>query len=286
MFNLGFTIFRECLEASILIGIITASLSSVQNFRIYLISGIILGVCSASFAAFFAKSLLVTYALGDDILYIIIISLTIIVLIWTVVWVQDYGRLLKQKIAKFTTYSNQDTLNTEVILSFISKIGVIAVIASTIFRETVEIILFAYGMASSHKLTTTAYIISLLIGSISGVTFGYATYKGLLQIKPKYLFKIISIILTLITSALAAKLAGILNSCGLVLTGSKKLWDSSSFISNESILGKVLDILIGYNAKPTVLQVCTYILTVIFIFICVKLRNVYNKKTFLQTSVS
>ena len=52
---------------------------------------------------------------------------------------------------------------------------------------------------------------------------------------------------------------------------SMPIWDSEEFIPDFSLVGRILKMLIGYNAKPNGLQVIFYVVTLLLIYIASKL---------------
>jgi len=45
------------------------------------------------------------------------------------------------------------------------------------------------------------------------------------------------------------------------------VWDSSAILSEKSIFGRVLHTLVGYSDQPTLLQLITYLVTLLVIYI-------------------
>lgn len=269
MFNIGLVIFRECLEASILVSIISASMNQLKNFRIYLTTGIILGLCSGSVVALFINQISQSLNhLGDEILDITVTFFTIIALIWTILWVQVHTKQVKSKIADL---SEQITNNS------IGQTMLVVTIAGTIFREFSEVILFVHGIASSHLLSPVDYIISIFAGGAGGIGIGYLLYSGLLRVNIRNIFSVLNILLTMITGGLSAKLANLLHSAGFIESFYETAWDTSNIVSNTSILGRALHITVGYNASPTVLQIMFYLSTVLFIIVYSKMQKTLQR---------
>jgi high-affinity iron transporter len=94
----------------------------------------------------------------------------------------------------------------------------------------------------------------------------------------KYLFKISFALLILIAASLASEAAGILTSIGFLDIYNEPLWDSSWFISDFSITGRILKILIGYNAQPNSMQLMFYIGTILIILGCSRIGERCNAK--------
>jgi high-affinity iron transporter len=50
-------------------------------------------------------------------------------------------------------------------------------------------------------------------------------------------------------------------------------WNSSGFLSNQSLLGGALQTLVGYDATPSVMQVLIYVATIVLIGSAMKAVN-------------
>ena len=66
----------------------------------------------------------------------------------------------------------------------------------------------------------------------------------------------------LLAAGLAANAAGYLTQAGLLPSLYPQVWDSSHILSQESFIGQLLHILIGYNDRPTAMQLLFYLATV------------------------
>ena len=60
---------------------------------------------------------------------------------------------------------------------------------------------------------------------------------------------------------MAAQAAQFLDAAGLINVLNQVLWDTSAVLPQNSIIGRVLHTLIGYNDRPTEMQLLVYIAT-------------------------
>ncbi len=266
MFKIAIIVFRESLEIALLFGVILASTRHIKNSKTYVISGSMIGVFIASMMAFFVNNLTLLYGTyGDELFDSFVILLTTAIISWTVVWMQGYTRKIKKDLGELTDKIHAGTA---------SKIIIAAVVATTILREGAEIILFIYSISSAQYIAPKEYIIGLGVGALSGFLVGTVLYLGLITISGKYIFKISSVLLTLIAAGLAAEAAGILTSSGVIEIYNDSLWDSSWLASNDSILGKTLSITIGYDSRPNGMQIIFYLGTIIATLLMIKIRTI------------
>ncbi|WP_341757829.1 FTR1 family protein [Candidatus Tisiphia endosymbiont of Ditula angustiorana] len=268
MFKIALVVFRECLEIALLLGVILAVTKQLEKSRIYIIAGVMLGTVSAALFAFFTRSITVAFSgLGDEIFNSGIILLTVGLIGWTIVWMQGYGIKIKQ---------NLNDLSVKISSGDSSYIMLVLIVAATILREGMEIIILVYSISSVEIIDSNSYLLGLIIGMVSGLTLGVIIYLGLIKIvNQQYIFRISSILLMLVASGFAAEAAGILSSSGIITILSDQLWDSSWLISDRSIYGKFLKMITGYIARPNGLQVVFYICTLglINILIQIKIRH-------------
>ncbi len=268
MLKISIIIFREFLEIALMLGIITAVTKPIKNSLSFIIAGMLLGSTLASIAAFFINYLHLNLGTEDDIFNVVVILLSAALISWTTVWMQGYSYKIKNNVLELT-----DQINN----GMASKSMLMLVVAVTIFRETVEILLFIYSVSTTETIDYNHYIWGIIVGAISGTSVGLIIYKGLVGYSGKYIFKISSLMLIFIAAGLASQGAGILTSSGLVEIYSNQLWDTSNLIDNNSFLGKILSITLGYDSRPSQLQAIFYGFTIIFTLSMIYLRKFLNK---------
>lgn len=238
------------MEIALLLGIVGAATKNLNNSGLFVVLGLVIGVFCASLFAFFAKSVSISFnGLGDEVLDSFIILVTVAAIIWTIVWIRDYGKKVTKNLRQVSEGIKAGEKNLA-ILSF--------VVAVTVFREGVEIIFYIYSIASAKKIEVDSYLSGAILGAGGGVALGIFIYRGLAHFAEKYILKISSFLLALTAAGLASEAAGILSSSGLVEVFSGEAWDSSAFISASSLTGKFLKTVAGYDPKPRVLQLLFY----------------------------
>ncbi len=266
-FEIAFIVFRECLEISLLLGIIIAITKPIKESIKYIIIGCMLGLVLASLFAFFTKSLtIVLGGLGDELFKSGIMLLTALVISWTVIWMQGYSKKLKKNITE---------LSDRITSGAVSKFMLISVVSTVLLREGAEMLLYIYLFSTLKNTPVDNYITGLGIGALSGFIVGIIIYFGLIKFAGKYIFKISTVLLILIAAGLAAEAAGTLTSAGVIEMFSGQLWDSSWLIEDRSTTGKLLKIIIGYNSRPNIMQMIFYIGTIIFNIAILNVRRVY-----------
>lgn len=268
MFKIAFVIFREFLEISLLLGIIVASMKSISNYLYLLFIGVCTGIIGSAILAYVMYHLSLTSSgYETEIIELVIVSTAVVLIGWTVVWMQGYGKKIR---ASFVSISDKVASNEA------PKIIFVLLIATTIFREGAEMVLILYALSMSQKANLYEYLAGFIVGSSAGVFLGISIYLGLIKLATKHLFKVSSIIMSLICASLASEAAKILNNMGILTSLNKNLWDSSNLISDNSLIGNVMKIFFGYSAKPTITQIIFYFTTLFVIFYLTK--NSANKR--------
>ena len=133
-----------------------------------------------------------------------------------------------------------------------------------VLREGSETVLFLYGIASGGA-GATGLLAGGLMGVAGGVPLGWLLYRGLLAIPLGRFMTVIGWLVLLLAAGLAASAAGFLNQAGLVPAIGMRVWDRSWILDQRSWLGTLLHILIGYNDRPMGVQVIFYVVTLVVI---------------------
>jgi high-affinity iron transporter len=246
-------VFREAIEAGLIIGIVAAVTRGVAGSRGHIAAGVAAGTLGAVIVAAFAERLSAAFAgSGQELFNAGVLMLAVVMLAWHNIWMSRHGRELAQELSAVGRAVAQGD-RTLVALS--------AVVGLAVLREGSEVALFLYGVLASGESAA-----SVLIGGVAGLALGaatsLATFYGLISIPPKKLFSVTTTLITLLAAGLAAQAAGFLQQAGIITALSDTMWDTSWILSDKSIPGRVLHTLIGYADQPSQLQVLVYVLTI------------------------
>lgn len=264
-------VFREILEISLIIGIISAALNNLKNKNNILFTSILGGIF---FSGLLALSISYISSLfdnnGQEVLNIFMLSISIICMNFTIIWLNQHRAELSHKINKKTEKFLEQKISILAIIIFITL---------AITREGAELVLFLKGVSAYTNNEEMVY--GSLIGLTLGITCGLLVYSGLLRMHIKYFFKIINIMLILLIGGMSSQLANYLNSADLVYYFSNAAWDSSWLINENGDIGKILYNVFGCSSRPSELQVIFYFtnitITSILLFRTSNLRNKITK---------
>ena len=99
------------------------------------------------------------------------------------------------------------------------------------------------------------------------------SYYGLISLPTRYIFSVTSWLIALLAAGMAAQAVRFLQSAGV------KVWDTSWLLSDSSIVGRMLHVLIGYTDRPTAFQLVAYIVTLATIIMLTRAARRPNQAT-------
>jgi high-affinity iron transporter len=251
-------VFREVIEAGLIVGIVMAVTNGIRGSRVVVGLGVLAGLIGASLVAAFAGALgEALEGVGQEVFNASILIIAVVMLTWHNVWMARHGRQLASEVREVGEAVRAGARS-------ISALGVVVAIA--VMREGSEVALFMYGLIASSSSTSW----ELLVGSVAGLALGCGvtavTYLGLATIPTRHLFAVTTALITFLASGLAAQAALFLQQAGVVTALSQTAWDTSGILSDTSLFGRVLHTLLGYADQPSVLQVVVYAVTLVTIF--------------------
>ena len=257
MFGSAIIVFRESLEAALLIGIIAASTRGLAHRNKWLAIGITAGVAGSLVVAWLTESIAeMAGGSGQELFKAGVLGLAILMIGWHNIWMASHGREMASK-AKNVGIEIRDGAQ---------ELNAIAIaIGLTVLREGSEAALFVQGMLASTPDGATSVFLGVLLGLVAGGSIGVITYFGLLQIPIRRFFTVTGTLLLLLAAGLASQMAKFLIQADLLPSLASPLWDSSWLLSVTSRVGSALYILLGYEDKPTGMQVIFYFATLICI---------------------
>jgi high-affinity iron transporter len=248
-------VFREVIEAGLIVGIVLAVTKGLAGTRVVVALGVLAGLVGAGLVAAFAGVLAeAMQGAGQEVFNAGILILAVCMLTWHNVWMARHGRELASEVKKVGKEVRSGARP-------IYALGVVCAVA--VMREGSEVALFLYGLAASSGTTG----IEMGIGSALGLALGCAvtcvTYFGLVTIPPRYLFGVTTVLITLLAAGLAGQAVVLLQQAGIVTALGDTAWDTSAILSDSSLIGRVLHTLVGYADQPSVLQVIVYFTTLV-----------------------
>jgi high-affinity iron transporter len=247
-------VFREVIEAGLIVGIVLAASKGVPRRGLWVSYGIAAGVLGACLVAAFAGELASLFAgSGQEFFDASILLLAVVMLTWHNVWMAGHGRAMAREMKSVGTAVSKGE----------RPLAVLAIVVGVaVLREGSEVVLFLYGIASQGGTSSAAMLLGGALGLVAGAAVTALMYYGLLAIPAGRLFSVTSWLITLLAAGMAAQAILFIQQGGYLeyLTGS--LWDTSWLLSQDSIAGRLLHTLVGYDATPNGLQIAAYLATI------------------------
>jgi high-affinity iron transporter len=134
------------------------------------------------------------------------------------------------------------------------------VVGLATLREGSEVVLFLYGIVAAGA-SVSSLLLGGVLGLAAGALFTALTYYGLLAIPPRHIFTVTTVLIALLAAGMAAQAVQFLDAAGLINIMGQRLWDSSAWLPQDSIFGRLLHTLVGYTDRPTELQLIAYVVT-------------------------
>ncbi len=250
-------VFREVLEAGLVVGIVLAASRGVPRRGLWISGGCAAGVLGALLVAGFANEIAsAVEGVGQELFNASILFAAVCMLGWHNIWMSRHGR----ELAADATRIGRDVLAGTRPLYALALVCGIAVL-----REGSEIVLFLYGIALAGGSSAASMMIGGAFGVVAGAASGAAIYFGLLSIPLRYLFGVTSWLILLLAAGMASSGAAFLAAADVLPALGNNLWDTSFILTEQSLAGQLLHVLTGYTARPAGIQIVFYLATLIVI---------------------
>ncbi|MCF7982153.1 MAG: hypothetical protein K9K86_09210 [Pseudomonadales bacterium] len=146
------------------------------------------------------------------------------------------------------------------------SISCLAAVALSVTREGSEIYVYLQGVMAHPDKISSAFAGSA-IGAGIGISIGILLYYLLSGLMTEWLKRIGIVLLALIGGNMCAQAVLLLTQADWI-SPTGQLWDTSSLLSEYSLVGRLLYALIGYEATPSTAQGMGYLAAALLILIC------------------
>ncbi len=244
-------VFREMLEMVLVVGVLMAATRGLSNSRHWIGVGVIGGLIGALFFALFMEQLETSFQGDGEFVFNAVVLFTASTLIaWTVFWMSRHGREVSQRMKQ---------MGSSVMQGELPRTALMIVAFSAVMREGAEAAFFLFGAAQSVAQDGYEMLTGGLLGAAAALLLGTLLYLGLVRIPVNKLFAIAGWLLMLLAAGMASQ--GVWN---LVVIGwlpplVDPLWNSSALLSQSSLFGELLHVLVGYDDQPSALQVMVFV---------------------------
>jgi high-affinity iron transporter len=262
-------VFREVIEAGIVIGIVLAATTGVPRRGIWITAGAIGGLLGACVVAVFAQEIAdLGEGWGQEYFNATILFAASAMLTWHNVWMASQGQSMAEE-------ARIRALGGAVAAGFRPITALAIVVGVAVLREGTEVVLLLYGILAAGN-APGEMTFGGFIGFAGGVALSALIYFGLTAIPIRRLFTITIVLITLLAAGMASQGMAQLQQAGIFLDWSAALWDTSHIIPESSVLGQLLSNLVGYSESPTSAQGAAYaavvLLNLIFMWLIRRLK--------------
>jgi high-affinity iron transporter len=250
MFFSLFVTAREGLEMALIITILLGYLRSIdqkQHFRDIWYG---VGAATALSIAFGAGLKIASRELDGRILEAFegfTMLFAVAVLTWMLFWMQRQSAGisgdLKHQIDRALSRSSVAAL---VLLAF-----------SSVGREGFETALFLFA-GSTNQGSDLAFALGGVLGFGLAAVFGVIIYYGAARLPLKHFFLASGVVLMVLAAGLVSNGIAELHEATIMSNVGSRPWDTETFISMTSDMGKFLHTLFGYDSAPAMLQIVMY----------------------------
>jgi len=246
-------VFREAIEAGLIVGIVLAATHGLAHRGRWIAYGVLGGVVGACLVAAFAGELANLFeGSGQELFNATILLFAVGMLTWHNVWMASHGRDMARQLQQ---------VGAAVTAGERSLAALALVVGIAVLREGSEVVLFLYGVIAGGASPVTVGTGGAL-GLAGGAALSGAMYLGFLAIPTGRLFTVTSGLITLVAAGLASQAVAFLQQGGLIDVLTAPLWDTSWLLTDGSVPGRLLKTLIGYTAQPDGAQLIAYLATI------------------------
>lgn len=271
-------VFREVIEAGLIVGIVLAATKGVPGRSLWVAYGVLGGLAGAALVAAFAAQIGALFeGAGQEMFNAAILLVAVAMLTWHNVWMASHGRAMAEEMKQFGTA----VTDGEKPLAALAIVCGIAVL-----REGSEVVLFLYGIFASGGASKLAMLLGGFLGLVAGAAISALMYLGLVTIPARYLFSFTSGLITLLAAGLAARAVAFLQQAGYLDMLTATVWDSSWLLPEDSLIGRLLHTLIGYTDRPSGAQLIAYLATIAVIFGLIQWKRAESVKAKMKASAA
>ncbi len=246
----GIIVFREALEAGLILGIILTVLARLRAMRYapHIWIGTALAVLASGAVAWGLS--LSTAGVQEQWQTIIegVISVAACgVLTWMVFWMDRQSKRIRPELEhQVEAAVGRQELTALVMLPFVA-----------VFREGAETALFLKAVAIQGSGSIS--LMGGLIGGVAAVAVTLAMFLGGRRLPLKTMFRWTGGLLLTMAAGLLAYGVHELGELGWLPPIVEHVWDVNHLLNEKHGLGAFLKALFGYNGNPSLLEVCAYV---------------------------
>ena len=257
MFGPALIIFRETIEAALVISIVAAATRGVSRRTLFIVLGVLIGILGSGVLAGLTETIAnLAEGSGQELFNAAVLGVAVLMLGWHHVWMASHGAELARDAKRVGVQVSEGAAGLSAITILVTL---------TVLREGAESVLFLHGMASGGSTSITDVFGGGALGFAGGAALGALMYFGLMRIPLKWFFSVTGWLIVLLAAGLAGQMARFLIQADWLPSLVTPLWDTSFILSADSLTGRILHAMIGYEPSPSAMQMLFYVVTLALI---------------------
>jgi high-affinity iron transporter len=263
MFATAVIVFRETLEAALIVSIVLAATRGISGRTRWIGGGVFAGVAGAVVIAGLAGAIAgALQGIGQELFNAAVLIAAVGMLGWHHLWMATHGRVLATRLRALS----------DAVRGGGAPLAALSIaVALAVLREGAETVLFVQGIATGEPLRNV--MAGFALGATGGAVLGALLYFGLVHVPVRHFFRVTGWMIVALAAGLAAQAAGFLEQANLLPPIVPELWDTSAVVSGSSLLGQLLHVLIGYTPTPSGLQLVCYLVTGVGLIVASRWRS-------------
>jgi len=239
---------REGLEASLIVSILFAALRQLDQMG--KARAVWIGVGLATLGSLLGGLALYVFVheYADTTFQIIFETITylvaVVLLTTMTFWMQKHSRTMKREITSRASAAGSGF-----------ALGLLAF--TTVGREGLESAFFT--LAFAFQTNAVLLLTGALLGMLSAIGLCLLIYKLGYRLDYRIFFRVMGILLLFFAAGLLSDAVQNMQQLGWLSVGMAPLWNTSHFLSENSVIGDLLHGIIGYAEEPTILQGLFYV---------------------------
>jgi high-affinity iron transporter len=251
MYAAAIIVFRESLEAALIISVMMAATRGIAMRGRWVLGGIFAGLAGAAVVASGMQMIARQVdGMGQEFFNVTVLLTAVAMLAWHNIWMAAHGRELAKQMKDTARAVTDGRSERSVIL---------LVIALAVMREGSETVLFLYGVATDSANGFWDTVAGGALGLSAGAVVAGFLYAGLLRIPVRWFFAATGVLVLLLAANMASQAARLLIQADVLPSLATPIWNTSDVLSQNTVIGTILHGLIGYDAQPAGMQVVVYL---------------------------
>ena len=244
-------ILREGFEIALILAIVLGYLrrtGNQQHFRsVWLGAGSAAAICVAAGVGLELLSAELS-ATAKEAFEGFTMLFAVAVLTWMVFWMRRQA----------VTIGNDLRHQVDIAIQGGSLTALVVLAFTSVMREGLETVLLLFAGASSNAGSTSLFLLGAGFGGVIAAFLGYLVYKGSHVLPMRQFFTATALVVIVLAAGMLTNGIAELQESGLIANLGVRPWDTDSFISTTTTLGKFLHTLLGYDSAPTWGQIILY----------------------------